>query len=517
MVNKIDSNFTGLRYALEVVGQPKTLPGAQIGGAGPVVAGAGAVWKELEPNTYSDFGGTTTLKTRNPIVANRQQRKGRAVDLEAKAGFTIDFTSDNMLDFMPLYFFADWRSSSVQEVDEPTSVVAPAGGNPGYYAKPQGMVGKAAVGSLVLAFGFGQEANNGLKTVSVITNDDMSVTDPGIVAEAAPPATSGLKVVGLVGQAGDLTINAANANGPELLSTILDFTTLDLIPGQWVYIGGDTPTSAFGEEGNNGFARIFTIAPHTIVFDKTQNAMTTDAGAGMSVELFFGDFIKNENDPSLIVPQTVQFERSLSSAGFEYLPGSYANELTVEMKSADKIELTLAFVSLTAEEAEFADRKAGAFPDITTDPEAYNTSTDLIRIRASGQDSAAPLFAFMQTMSLKISNNVSPLKALSVFGAFDVSIGDFVVNGDITAYFSDLAAVTAVRKAESLTVDFVLALDNRGWLFDIPELTFDKGTLNVTKDQPITIPVGIVAAEDDVLKTTLMATYFSYLPDAASA
>ena len=66
-------------------------------------------------------------------------------------------------------------------------------------------------------------------------------------------------------------------------------------------------------------------------------------------------------------------------------------------------------------------------------------------------------------------------------------------------------------------MDFVLALDNRGWLFDIPLLTFDKGTLTVTKDQAITIPVGINAAEDENLYTTLMVTYFSYLPDAATA
>ena len=112
---------------------------------------------------------------------------------------------------------------------------------------------------------------------------------------------------------------------------------------------------------------------------------------------------------------------------------------------------------------------------------------------------------------------MSPLKALGVFGSFDTSIGDFVVDGDITAYFSDIAAVSAVRKADSLTIDFGLSLDNRGWMFDIPHLVFDKGNLTITKDQPITIPVGINAAADQKLNTTLTASYFPYLPDAASA
>ena len=53
MVNKVDANFTGLRYAKEVQGQPGVLPGEE--GNGGV-----AVWQELEPNSYSDFGAEVT-------------------------------------------------------------------------------------------------------------------------------------------------------------------------------------------------------------------------------------------------------------------------------------------------------------------------------------------------------------------------------------------------------------------------------------------------------------------------
>ena len=506
MVNKIDSNFTGLRYALEVQGQPKVLPG---------VGGADAIWNELEPNSYSDFGGTTTLKARAPITAGRQRRKGRAVDLEAKAGFNIDFTSDNMLGMMPSYFFAAWRKGPTPEALANISVTAATK----KYAKPGGplIAFNAVVGSLILASGFGINTNNGLRTVTAKSNDDITVAEN--VADEPAGATPGqmVKVVGFESTAGDLTVDVTDPEFPVLKSTALDFTTFELIPGNWIYIGGDAVVTAFASPGNNGFVRIAAVAAHELTLDKTQNTMEADDGAGKTVQLFFSDFIKNESDPELIVAQTMQFERSLSSAGFEYIPGSFANEMTVDMKSADKIELTLAFVALDAEEVDYADRKPGSFPDISTDPEAYNTSTDLVRIRAAKQGDASPLFAFMQTMSMKISNNVSPLKALGVFGAFDVTVGDFVVDGDITAYFSDIAAIAAVRKADSLTVDFALSLDNRAWMFDIPELTFDKGGLNITKDQAITIPVGINAAADEKLNTTLMASYFAYLPDEASA
>ena len=91
MVNKVDANFTGLRYAKEVQGQPGVLPGEE--GNGGV-----AVWQELEPNSYSDFGAEVTTTARSPITAGRQKKKGRVTDLDASGGFQIDFTGNNMVD-----------------------------------------------------------------------------------------------------------------------------------------------------------------------------------------------------------------------------------------------------------------------------------------------------------------------------------------------------------------------------------------------------------------------------------
>ncbi len=495
MVNKVDSNLTGLRYAKEVRGTPKGLTGTD-------------VWKELEPNSYSDFGGTTTLTPRKPIVANRQVRKGRTTDLDAKGGFELDFTSDNILDLAVGFFFADWRDQL--EVDQPTAIAA----TDKSITKTGAFATGVKVGSIINLTGFANAGNNGLKTVATLASADEITTTETMVDET-PAVGTIVKVVGFKSTAGDLDITVTSGV-PTMSSTVLDFTTLGIIPGQWIYIGGDDTTQQFTTAGNNGFARVKSVAAHAIVFDKTQNTMVTEANTTKLVRLYFSDLIKNEDDPTLIIQQTFQFERSLSSAGFEYLEGAYANTLDINMKSADKITMALEFQALTHTPVEFGDRKAGTFPPIATDPTAYNTATDLVQLRVAEQGDASPLFAFVQTMTIKINNNVTPLKALGVLGAFDVNVGDFEVTGDITAYFSDISAVEAVRNADSLTINWLLALDNRGWMFDVPELTFDKGTLDVTKDQAITIPVGVNGAEDETLKTTLMANYFSYLPNAAT-
>ncbi len=91
------------------------------------------------------------------------------------------------------------------------------------------------------------------------------------------------------------------------------------------------------------------------------------------------------------------------------------------------------------------------------------------------------------------------------------------MTGDITAYFNDIEAVQAVRNSESLSIDFALAFDNQGWWFDVPLFTGSNGMLNVEKDQAITIPVGIEAAEHQDLHTTLIVCWFPYLPSVAMA
>jgi len=624
MVNKVDANFTGLRYAKEVQGQPGVLPGEEGNGGAPI-------WHEIEPNSYSDFGAEITTTARSPITAGRQKKKGRVTDLDASGGFQIDFTGNNMVGLLDTFMFADWRTAATRDRFESVTAATDR------YTKTGAFGSGFAAGDLIFASGFVIDANNGLKSVVGVNADYLTVND-GLVDEAATvtpadlagyvfgvtiaadadngyvddvevsyTATDGdaiddvgtalvaalaahtptvtatytagtdiveiaagenagasaitatvtdpqgyvqsgmaptvsatgaagtartvdltpaeaavdyieygkVQKVGIQTAAGDLDVDASTDPAhPALTSTTLDFTTLGLIPGQAVYIGGDASLTRFTSAGNNGFARVHAVTANRLSFDKTQNTMVNEANAAQTVRLFFGDLIKNENDPELIVTKTVQFERKVV-VGYEYLMGSHGNELTINMATADKITVDMGFVSFDSDPTET--RKPGQFPAIRTAPEAFNTTSDVVRIRASKQGSASPLFGFVQEMSLSINNNVEPLKAIGVLGAFDASIGDFEVTGDITAYFNDIEAVQAVRNSDSLSIDFALAFDNQGWWFDVPLFTGSNGMLNVEKDAAITIPVGIEAAEDQDLHTTLIVCWFPYLPSVAMA
>jgi len=518
--NKIDSNFTGLRFAPEADGYIGYLPGETHPDDG-VLPGGTPEWKPLEPNSYSDFGGQITTVARTPITASRQRSKGVTTDLDASAGFQIDFTEDNIQDLMPGFFFADWR----------------LGATPLYTGENAAVTGAAVIGGIAQSFidgidtffivgdiirvsGFTNTANNGAFLVSNIsTPDQITVTtltggSPGFTVEANN-ANVKVRKVGHQFAATDLSIDVSGSF-PAIDSAAFTMTSLGLVAGQWIYIGGDATAKLFAGANNNGFARVHSVTAGSIFFDKTQNTMTTDAGTGKTIQLFFPDLIKNENDPTLIKTKSYQFERSLSTAGYEYVKGSVGNTLALNVATADKVNIDLAFVSTdhVAQEA----RKTGTFPEIATSATAFNTSSDFSRIRTAETGVAStPLFAFITDLTLNINNNVTPAKAVGVLGAFDMTVGDFVVEGNITAYFSDVAAINAVRDNADVTVDFALSKDNAGWVFDIPLLSLGEGRLAVEKDAPITIPVSLAGAKHETLLTTLIACYFNYLPDAAAA
>lgn len=510
---KIDSNFTGLRYAFEVcIG---ILPGEEseefatdaVGIPEEELGNTSPVWHALEPNSYADFGAQISKTERTPINAARQREKGVTTDLDASAGFQIDFTLDNFERLSPSFFFAAWRRSaqfgrsSQEDITDISSDVVSG----------TDIDSTFAAGDLVLLVGFENEADNGLNTVDSTGTDEITL-GTSVADDSTPDGY--IKRVGFETAADDLAVDVTG-DRPALTSTTLDFADLGLIPGQWIFIGGDTTSTQFTEAGNNGFARVYSVATNRLELDKTQNTMANETlSGGETVRLFFGDLIKNENDPDDIITVPVQFERSLSTAGYEYAKGAVANQFTLNVSSADKITADLTFTAIDSTATE--SQKSGSFPVIDTSNVAFNTTSDFSRIRLANQSSlATPLFAFITELTLTINNNVEPAKAVGTLGAFDVTIGDFQIEGNITAYFSDVAAVNAVRNNTDVTLDFALVNSNRGWIFDVPLIALGEGRLNVEKDAPITLPLSLNGARDTRLNTTLIACYFPYLPDAA--
>lgn len=486
MVDKVDSNVVGLRYAIE-----------QTIGVLPV----SPIWRPLEPNSYGDYGAMYKTTPRTPITASRQRRKGALTDLEVSAAFEQDFLQDMMYELMPSFFFAAWR----EKLNEaPTSVSAT-----GYVVADETLY---AAGDLIFAEGFDDAANNGLKLVTSVDGGSSEVRAAGLTVDASPAAGAKITKVGVQGDAGDITVT--NTGGVVTIgSTVLDFTDLGIIPGEWIWVGGDAAATQFATAANNGWYRVQTVAADAIVCDRTPGTVVTDAGAAKTIRIFTGHVIKNESDPDLIVRQTIQLEREFGSGlDNEYLKGMVGSELSLDIQAGEgKVTVNMAFMGLSEERAA---EKAGDRPSLSSEP-CFTASNDFSRIRLQREDTDATLATYIDTLKVSVKNNCSYNKAIGTLGAWDITVGDFEVMGEAEAFFGSHAAADAIQQNADVSIDFAMVQLNAGWLFDLPLVTLGDARLKVQKDQSVKLPLSADAVAHATLQHTLLAQSFTYLPDLA--
>lgn len=306
------------------------------------------------------------------------------------------------------------------------------------------------------------------------------------------------------------------------------FTALNIPAGSWIYVGGDSAPLRFADPANRGYVRVKEVGADYLILDKTQSDFVDETGTGLTVQVFLGHVIKNEAEPTLQRRRTLQFERLLGAPDdsqptqiqAEYVVGSVANQMQMNFATADKVTVDFTFVATNNEQRTAVQGpKSGTRPPLSSG-DAFNTTSHFARLKMSILDpvdsNPTRLFAFLTEFNLVVNNNVSPNKAISVLGAFEVTAGQFNVDGESTAYFSKVEAIQAVRNNEDVTLDFILFKDNAGVAVDVPLIALGNARLNVEQDQPITLPLSMPAAADRVFNHTLLMVFFRYLPTLAA-
>ena len=479
-----------------------------------------AKWYELEPNSYDSLGSEIETVARSPINASRQQKKGVVTDVTADGGFNTDITQTNLQRLMQGFFFAKAHeratSSSIKSAADSvtltsvasTTITIGAGDEAEFY-----------VGSLVKLSGFANAANNGVFEVTSKSSGSLVCSAATFTTETAP-AGAKLEIVGYEFAGSDVSVTVTG-NKFVMASAANKFLELGVQVGEWIHVGGDAIINRLVSNAP-GFARVAAVAADGSTLSLEQCSWATpqiDTGTARQLQVYLGSVIRNEKDPTLIKCQSYQLERQLGQDAFgtqsQYLVGAVANEFKLNIPSVEKLNSD---VSFTALDTETRNGSTGLKPGtrVTMPVEsAFNTTSHIYQTRLYVHDDDAitpdSLFAFVMDGELTINNNVDGLKAIGTLGSMDLNVGDFEVSGTLNVYFATVAAVEAVRANKDVGFNVITALDNAGFVFDIPLLSLGGGRLEVEKDSAIMLPLETMAAENEA-GYTLLSTWFAYLP-----
>lgn len=528
-LTKLDSNLTSLRFAIEA-------------SLGVLPALSSQIWYQLEPNSYSSFGGTIKTVARQTINSGRQIQKGSVVDLDAAGNFSTDLTQNiNLQILMAGFFFANpVQQASTNALFGAALPITSVSGTTTdkYNASGNGLSVFGPAGQLFYASGFTNAGNNGLNVATTI-NTAFIVTSTALVTESSPPATARLDACGFQFASGDLSLTNSGTAFPTLTTSTQDLTAIHLSVGQFIWIGGDSSSTKFATAANNGFARILSIATHTIVLDKTMALSVTDAGTSKTVQIFYGTFYQNLLGTA-ITRTTFCMERILGAYNTssptnqeaEYIYGNVANEFSLNIPSANKVTADLGFIGTNTVQLDAnigdtilsTDVGAGVTLVPLTSLAAYNTSSNIPRINMGIYSTTlaqpVPLDVYLSETSVKLSNNGKGLKAVGTLGSIEINVGFFQVTGKATAYFANVSAIKAVQQNANVTMDIHASVSNVGWSLDLPLLTLGGGLADVKLNEPVMLPITFDASSGVLLNSGLNYTmsfqWYPYLPTAAA-
>lgn len=472
-------------------------------------------WFETEPNSITKFGNTIAKTTRSPISRARARRKGVVTDQDSGVEFEADLTLTHLREFIEAFCFARAVGGDAYLT---TGATATGFSVPALSAAQAGRLIYNAVGakSLIYAYGFLTDGNDGLKLLNAAAAaGNVEIKAAGLAVEAvAANRLVEVSIAGVRGGVGDLEIDA---NG-DLISTVLDFTTLGITRGQQVHVGGVDALNQFATPENTGFARTEAIAAHKITLEKRDQVFTIDDGAAVAIDLLFGQFIRNVaiDHVDFLQPST-QFELTspglmpVNVTGYEYAMGNWADAISIALPLTGKATVTMGFMGTsTTDPTEIralnaADAKQGGLV------EAFGTASDIARLRAQDIDEAG-LTTDFKSATLTLTNHVAGEKVLATLGAKYLNAGDIEVDIESQVIFTNPDMIERIRCNRTVGLDFVLRNGDGGVAFDLPTGTLDGGGREYPANQSVLLNTTFAAHQEPDLDFTLGVSFFPVLP-----
>lgn len=332
--------------------------------------------------------------------------------------------------------------------------------------------------------GFPTAANNN-KGVVVASNSATSIVFPASTFSAetaAIPLGASIQAVGFQGVSGDIT-----ATSTGLGSTTLDFTTLGMVVGEWVKVGGAATITQFATAANIGRARISAIAAHALTFDVLPSGWTADAGTSKTISIFFGDRLVNGT-----TLRTRTIERQYTDQAtptYEYISGLALDKLSMTFDAQKIVGMSASYMGGTTQS--LTSRVAGATDIAAPTTDIFNTTSNMLGGMIEG---GSPLTGpdFVLSLALTFSNNLRQQIALNSLAPVGIGDGEFDATLALTYYFGD--NVIYNKLLNNTLSSFAFGLQDTGgenpskagYWFDFPTMRYVSGPPTVAgKNQDV--------------------------------
>jgi hypothetical protein len=291
----------------------------------------------------------------------------------------------------------------------------------------------------------------------------------GLTDNASPGATARVYNVGVQGATGDID---STITPDTLTSTVLDFTTLGLLVGDWIKIGGTLAANQLPTTENNDWVRISAIAANVLTFDVVPTGWAADASTTENVWLFFGDRLRNGT-----VKHSYSLEEQFqdhSPINYQYFRGMHLDTFGIAIPSAAIMTTSMNWLGFTADPT--PTRFTGSTDVAAPNNAVLNTSSNVGRI---GRGTAGPFTTLDGCVfdgAINFANNLRQQKCVGVLGAAGIGSGSMLVTGNTNCYFDSISYLLDVINNTERSLDMRVQ-DNNGKVivFDMPRLKYSTG------------------------------------------
>lgn len=519
---RVLTNNVALQYAVETsIG---VLPGSPL-------------WRLLEPNNVSAYGASITTVSRRPISQQRGRKKGTVTNLESAVEFDADLTMQAMEEHAEGFVFAEFANvefdlklstlpptatvtTDVFNIDSASALLA----GKVVWVTAQGR-------SLLYAKGYTNAANNGLHELAAdLGSTDTTVGVESTLATETPSTNASLQVAGIRVSDADLTLTVSGATATLVSAAdIADWSTLGLLPGQFIHIGSGTSAdvlqnalNASATDDTYGYARITSISTNTLNLDKLDaNLATADNTGEGDADIMFGRFLRNvavtaDSDDNRYLERSYQFEAIYPDLGgvgtdeYEYAIGNFANELALSTPLTDKATATWGFIGTNADDITQSRKTGAATGTSALRTTALNTSSSIKSLTTDVVSLVSDVC--FKSLTLTIRNNVTPENCLGTLGASFVNAGLFEVNLEGQMLFTNKEIVNAIKNNTTVTFAMILANDDGAFAFDLPSATFGGGDREYPVDQSVLVNITGEAFNDPVGTIPDVSLGISFFP-----